>query len=352
MTPDAKYLIWVGIVFCISQSAIFSGLILAFFSIPRLRLEIEAANRNKAAIKILKLRNDSNFLLVTILWGNVGINVLLALLSNSIMAGVSAFLFSTVVITLLGEIIPQAYFSRHALKLASSLCPIMVTYQYLLYPVTKPSALLLDWLVGEESIHYFKEKSLEKLIRRHVEEESAEEIDHVEGVGAINFLTLDDIAAEQEGERLHPSSIISMGHRNGKPVFPEWDQSADSPLLQKINLSGEKWVVLIDHDGKPSVVIDADGFLRSAIFEKQKSNPLDFCHEPIIVRDGSTRLGDILPELKFTPQSAEDDVIDQDIILLWSRKKQIITGADILGRLLRGIAKKTEFGIEKGEGHV
>ena len=352
MTPDAKYLVWAGIVFCISQSAIFSGLNLAFFSIPRLRLEIEAANRNKAAIKILRLRNDSNFLLVTILWGNVGINVLLALLSNSIMAGVAAFLFSTVVITLLGEIIPQAYFSRHALKLASSLSPIMVTYQYLLYPVTKPSALLLDCLVGEESIHYFKEKSLEKLIRRHVEEESAEEIDHVEGVGAINFLTLDDIAAEHEGELLHPSSIIIMGHQNGKPVFPEWDQSADSPLLQKINLSGEKWVVLIDHDGNPSMVMDADGFLRAAIFEKQNINPLDFCHEPIIVRDGAIRLGDILPELKFTPQSAEDDVIDQDIILLWSRKKQIITGADILGRLLRGIAKKTGFGIEKGENHV
>jgi metal transporter CNNM len=35
----------------------------------------------------------------------------------------------------------------------------------------------------------------------------------------------------------------------------------------------------------------------------------------------------------------KDDVIKKDIILLWGDKKQIITGSDILGRLLRGITK-------------
>ena len=103
--------IWVGIGFCISQSAIFSGLNLAFFSISKLLLEIESKKNNKHALKIVKLREDSNFLLTTILWGNVGINVLLTLLSNSVMAGVAAFVFSTLIITFLGEIIPQAYFS-------------------------------------------------------------------------------------------------------------------------------------------------------------------------------------------------------------------------------------------------
>ena len=103
-------LIWTGIAFCITQSAMFSGLNLAFFSVPRLRLEIEAANENWAAQTVLKMRRDSNFLLATILWGNVGINVLLTLLSNSVLAGSLAFLFSTFLITFFGEIIPQATF--------------------------------------------------------------------------------------------------------------------------------------------------------------------------------------------------------------------------------------------------
>lgn len=120
--------IWLGIAFCVSQSAMFSGLNLAFFSVSKMRLKIEISHGNGAAETVLAMREDANFLLTTILWGNVGINVLMALLSNSVMAGVMAFLFSTVIITLFGEIAPQAYFSRHALRMASALAPVLRFY--------------------------------------------------------------------------------------------------------------------------------------------------------------------------------------------------------------------------------
>jgi metal transporter CNNM len=100
--------IWIGIAFCIVQSAIFSGLNLAIFSVSKLRLEVEAAGDNRDAISLLGLRKDSNLTLSTVLWGNVTINVLLTLLSDSVLAGIGAFAFSTFVITLFGEIIPQA----------------------------------------------------------------------------------------------------------------------------------------------------------------------------------------------------------------------------------------------------
>ena len=128
----SSYLTWAGILFCLSQSAMFSGLNLAFFTMSRLRLEVEVANGNPAASKVLALRNDANFLLATVLWGNVGINVLLTLLSNSVMVGLSAFFFSTIVITIGGEILPQAYFSRNALRMASLLAPLLGFYQMLL----------------------------------------------------------------------------------------------------------------------------------------------------------------------------------------------------------------------------
>ena len=122
-------LIWIGIFICLSQSAMFSGLNLAFFSLTRLRLEIEAeGSPMNHAKKVLAMRKDSNFLLTTILWGNVGVNVLLTLLSDSVMAGVISFVFSTVLITLFGEIVPQAYFSRNALRMASFLAPILRFY--------------------------------------------------------------------------------------------------------------------------------------------------------------------------------------------------------------------------------
>ena len=114
---SVNFLVWVGIFFCLSQSAMFSGLNLALLGISRLRLEVEVQAGNPDALKILTLRKDVNFLLTTILWGNVSINVLLTLLSNSVMAGLTAFLFSTILITFAGEIAPQAYFSRHAMRM-------------------------------------------------------------------------------------------------------------------------------------------------------------------------------------------------------------------------------------------
>jgi len=135
------WLTWIGIVFCISQYAIFSGLNLAHFSVSRLRLEIEAAQNNPRAKRVPALRRDSNLLLATILWGNVGVNVLLVLLSNSVLTGVIAFLFSTVLITLAGEIVPQAYFSRKARKMATLLYPVLRFYRVLLFPVAKTTNL-------------------------------------------------------------------------------------------------------------------------------------------------------------------------------------------------------------------
>ena len=70
----------------------FSGLNLAFFSVSRLRLELEVKQGNPDASRVLAMRKNTSFLLATILWGNVGINVLLTLLADSVLAGVAGYL--------------------------------------------------------------------------------------------------------------------------------------------------------------------------------------------------------------------------------------------------------------------
>ncbi len=89
--------------------------------------------------------------------------------------------------------------------------------------------------------------------------------------------------------------------------------------------------------------MDADGFLRAAMFDDKQPNPAEFMHKPIIINDSNINLGEIIHLLNFTPEHNEDDVIDNDVILLWSDVKHVITGADILGRLLRGIVRKQEL---------
>jgi hypothetical protein len=123
----------------------------------------------------------------------------------------------------------------------------------------------------------------------------------------------------------------------GKPEFPEIVRSIEDAFLQQVQRSGEKWVVVIDEHGQPQMVIDADGFLRDALFGSGDFDPAPFCHRPIIITDEYVPIGDVLCKLRVDAESDEDDVIDRDIILLWTSSRRIITGADILGRLLRGI---------------
>lgn len=337
-------LTWLGIVFCLSQSAMFSGMNLALFSISRLRLEVEASSGNKDAEKLLRLREDSNFLLTTVLWGNVGINVLLTLLSSSVLAGVSAFLFSTMLITFAGEILPQAYFSRHALKMVSILAPILKMYQYLLYPFAKPSALFLDWWLGKENIQFFREHNLREIIKKHIEADEAE-IDRIEGLGALNFLAIDDLMITQEGEILDAMSIIELPSKNGQLIFPPYQQTASDPFLRQIEKSGKKWVVFT-MDKMPISVMDADSFLRHALFKSPCPSPSWYCHPPILIKDSATRLGNILHRFTVKGAQPHENLIEQDIVLLWGTHKRILTGADILGRLMQGISKK-ETGFAK-----
>jgi CBS domain containing-hemolysin-like protein len=53
--------------------------------------------------------------------------------------------FSTIVITLFGEIIPQAYFSRNALRMAARLKPLLSVDHVGLFPLAKPTAIILNW---------------------------------------------------------------------------------------------------------------------------------------------------------------------------------------------------------------
>ena len=330
-------LTWIGIGVCIAHSAMFSGLNLAFFSLTRLRLEVEASAGNPGAVKVLALRKDPNRVLTTVLLGNVAINVLLTLLSDSVLAGVSAFLFSTVVITVFGEILPQAYFSRNALRVASTLSPLFRFYQLVLFPVAWPIAKLLDRLLGPEGLVYFRERQLRHLIRKHIEASEAE-IDRIEGLGALNFLEIDDIPIVQEGEPLNPESIVQLEFERDQPKFPAYEPRSDDPFLREIQKSGEKWVVFIDRDEIPALVMDADSFLRDALFSASAVDPGHYCHRPIVVTDSSEILGAVLTQWNVDPSYPGDNVIDRDIVLLWSENRRVITGSDILGRLLMGIS--------------
>lgn len=331
-------LTWLGVAVCLLHSATFSGLNLALFGVGRLQLEVEAEGGNPAAEKVIALRRDSNFLLTTILWGNVAANVLLTLLTDSVMAGAYAFLFSTFGITFFGEILPQAWFSRNALRMGAALAPVLGFYQRILWIVAKPSAWLLDRWLGPEGITYLRERDLRLVISRHMEAAEAD-LKVTEGRGTLNFLALDDLPLGREGEPVDPLSVIILPVQVDLPVIPPCEPSPEDPFVRRVEESGHKWVILCDESETPHLVLDADEFVRGLFLRTKGFSPYRCCHRPIVVTDPDIPVGRVLRKLSVEPESPGDDVIDKDLILLWTpEQRRVVTGADLLGFMLRGIA--------------
>jgi len=336
MSSLQTYGAWLGVILCILQSGLFAGLNLAVFSLSLLRLQIEADGGNADAVKVLELRKNANQVLSTVIWGNVTTNVLLTLLSDSVLTGLGAFFFSAFAITMLGEIIPQAYFSRNALRMTARFLSFLTFYRIILFPLAKPTAMLLDWWLGSEGVAYLKEHDIRLMLARHAV--SGGEIGRLEATGAQNFLDLDDISICDEGEFVDAKSILSLPLANQRCILPKFERSPNDPFLRQVDASGRKWVIITDATGEPVFVLDAHHFLRDALFNELVSDPTAYWHRPIIVRDMKARLGDVIGQMKVVQERPDDDVIENDLILVWGTRKRIITGSDLLGRLLRGIA--------------
>jgi CBS domain containing-hemolysin-like protein len=272
-------------------------------------------------------------LLTTILWGNVGVNTLLALLSGSVLGGIAAFLFSTVFITVFAEIFPQAYFSRNALRVASLLSPGVRFYQFVLYPVAKPTAKILDLWLGPEGVHYVREEMLKQYVLRSMGVRGSE-ISTFEGKGAVNFLALDSRRVADEGSVLDPRSLIRLPVVDGDLDVPVHAGPAWSRFLRQVQASGRRWVVLADTDENPRLLLNAHQFLRVALSSPDASiDPRDYCVEPVVTTNPQGTLEQVLMNAKLGESRARD----RGIILLWGGERRIISHFDILSRLFEGV---------------
>jgi metal transporter CNNM len=223
--------------------------------------------------------------------------------------------------------------------MAARLGPLLNVYKIVLFPVAKPTAALLNWWLGPEGITFLRERDFRALLTAHGGAEGAE-IGKLEAMGALNFLALDDIPVLEEGELIDPLSIVKLPSLNQRPAFPNFERKPTDPFLRRLDASRKKWVIIIDDSGQPSWVLDADHFLRDALFSEAALNMEIYWHRPVIVSETNARMGDVMGRMKVKPNHPEDDVIDNDLILIWGNQKRIITGSDILGRLLRGISSE------------
>lgn len=179
----------VVIVILLVLSAAFSGMNLGLMSLGPHELKRKIKFGDKRAKRVYAVRKNGNLLLVTLLLGNVAVNSALSVFLGSFTVGLVAILISTALITLFGEIIPQAILSRYALAIGSRLTWLVWVFIVVCYPVAKPIAWLLDKILGDELPTVYSRNELLSIIEEHSAHGDSD-IDHDEeqiATGALSF---------------------------------------------------------------------------------------------------------------------------------------------------------------------
>lgn len=163
-----SYLLVIEVAILVTLSAVFSGLNIAFMSLPLADLTRKAKFGDQMAKRVLPLRKNSHLTLSAILFGNVAAVASSSILLGGYFNGFIAGLISTLLNVIFGEVLPQAWFSRYALKFCSRFAPLMHLAIIATYPVSKPMQLLLDKILGIDKHSLHSRRELGMIISEHI----------------------------------------------------------------------------------------------------------------------------------------------------------------------------------------
>uniref|UniRef100_A0A087XIC7 Metal transporter n=1 Tax=Poecilia formosa TaxID=48698 RepID=A0A087XIC7_POEFO len=148
------------------------------------------------AKKIEPVRSQGNYLLCSLLLGNVLVNTTLTILLDDIAgSGLIAVVMSTIGIVIFGEIVPQAICSRHGLAVGANTIFLTKFFMLLTFPASYPVSKLLDYLLGQEiGTVYNREKLLEMLrVTDPYNDLVKEELNIIQGALELRTKTVEDV---------------------------------------------------------------------------------------------------------------------------------------------------------------
>ena len=164
----------------------FSGLNLGLMSLSvndlRLIAESEDASLRYYARRVLPLRKRGNYLLCSIVLANVLVNSLGTVLLDSLVHGLFAVIGSTVMIVLMGEIIPQAICSRYGLVIGAQTHVITWISMILTGPISYPLGFILDKILGQEVTASYTRDQIAGMLTRISADIEKPELDVITGI--------------------------------------------------------------------------------------------------------------------------------------------------------------------------
>uniref|UniRef100_A0A667XSU7 Metal transporter n=1 Tax=Myripristis murdjan TaxID=586833 RepID=A0A667XSU7_9TELE len=205
VVEEKKFLLpfWLQVIFIsmlLCLSGMFSGLNLGLMALDPMELQIVqncGTEREKNyAKKIEPVRSQGNYLLCSLLLGNVLVNTTLTILLDDIAgSGLIAVVMSTIGIVIFGEIVPQAICSRHGLAVGANTIFLTKFFMLLTFPASYPVSKLLDYLLGQEiGTVYNREKLLEMLrVTDPYNDLVKEELNIIQGALELRTKTVEDV---------------------------------------------------------------------------------------------------------------------------------------------------------------
>ena len=256
-----------GVLACVLLlfSALASGSEIAFFSLSPSNLNELDEDKNETDRKILKLREDSERTLATILIANNLINVTIIMLLNYFIAHVVdfgnavwlEFLVITVLLTFLlllfGEIMPKVYAGQHTLAFCRYTVDGILFLSKLFHPLSEiliKTGLLAEKVVQKEN-HVLSVDDLEQALELTDKEELKEEKNMLEGIVRFGDETAKEVMTSRQDVvdldfRLPFPEVLKCIIENNYSRIPVYQDTID-------NIRGILYIKdLLPHLSKPA----------------------------------------------------------------------------------------------------
>nr|XP_056715994.1 metal transporter CNNM4 [Euleptes europaea] len=231
----------------LALSGMFSGLNLGLMALDPMELRIVqncgTETEKRYARKIEPIRRKGNYLLCSLLLGNVLVNTTLTILLDDLIgSGLGAVIASTSGIVIFGEIVPQAMCSRHGLAVGANTIVLTKFFMLLTFPISFPISKMLDWVLGQEiGTVYNREKLVEMLkITEPYNDLVKEELNMIQGALELRTKTVEDVMTP-----LHDCFMIN------------------SDAILDFNMMSE---------------IMGSGYTRIPVYEEERSNIVDILY--------------------------------------------------------------------------
>uniref|UniRef100_A0A3Q2YH27 Metal transporter n=1 Tax=Hippocampus comes TaxID=109280 RepID=A0A3Q2YH27_HIPCM len=295
VVEEKKFLLpfWLQVIFIsmlLCLSGMFSGLNLGLMALDPMELQIVqncGTEREKNyAKKIEPVRSQGNYLLCSLLLGNVLVNTTLTILLDDIAgSGLIAVVMSTIGIVIFGEIVPQAICSRHGLAVGANTIFLTKFFMLLTFPASYPVSKLLDYLLGQEiGTVYNREKLLEMLrVTDPYNDLVKEELNIIQGALELRTKTVEVVMTPLRDCFMIP-----------------WDATLDFNTMSEIMKSGYTRIPVFE--GERSNIVDLLFVKDLAFVDPDDCTPLKtitkFYSHPLHFVFNDTKLDAMLEEFK------------------------------------------------------